>query len=224
MPTSQKRQQDCRTPKKSRYDLECAARFGNFFLGGRAECVRVNGDLGGQLAIAENFYAIAAAANEPVRAQQLRRYRFAGRKNVQFFQVQDRVFDAERVVKAALGHAAMQRHLAAFESAAARIAAAGFLSLVAGTGSLAELGAHAAADAHLAMTRADRRTQIREARESERARSGFAIRFAAVAGFLGRLAAFGKFFRHFPYSTTSTRWRTLWIMPRTDGVSSRSTT
>src|SRR6266851_5671498 len=207
-----------------RYDLECAACFGDLFLAGRAEGMRVNGDLGGQLAIAENFYAIAAAANESVRAQQFRRNGFAGRKNVQFFQVQDRIFDAERVVKAALGHAAMQRHLAAFKSAAARIAAAGFLSLIAGTGSLAELGAHAAADAHLAMTRADGRTQIRETRESECARSGFARRFAPAAAFLGRFAAFGNFFRHFPYSTTSTRWRTLWIMPRTDGVSSRSTT
>src|SRR6266851_3409074 len=98
------------------------------------------------------------------------------------------------------------------------------LSLVAGTGSFAQLGAHAAADAHLAMTRADRWMKIRETRESECARSGFARRFAAAAAFLGRLAAFGNFFRHFPYSTTSTRWRTLWIMPRTDGVSSRSTT
>src|SRR5260370_29117353 len=132
----QKRQQDCRTPKTSRYDLERAACFGDLFLGGRAEGMRVNGDLGGQLAIAENFYAIAAAANESLRAQQLRRYRLAGRKNVQFRNVQNRLFDAERVVKAALGHAAMQRHLSAFKSAAARIAAAGFFSLIAATGSL----------------------------------------------------------------------------------------
>src|SRR6266481_8543740 len=151
-----------------RYQLERATRCGDLFLGGGAEGMRVNRDLGGQLAIAENLYAIAAAANESVRTQQLRRNGFARRKNVQFFQVQDRIFDAERVVKAALGHAAMQRHLAAFKSAAARIAAAGFLSLVAGTGSLAELGAHAAANAHLAMTRANGRTQIRETRESER--------------------------------------------------------
>src|SRR5258708_29275753 len=139
MLTPQKRQQDCRTPKTSRYDLERAACFGDLFLGGRAEGMRVNGDLGGQLAIAENFYAIAAAANEPVRAQQLWRYRFAGRKDVQFRKVQNRILDAERVVEAALRHAAMQRHLAAFKSAPALIAAAGFFSLFARTGSFAQL-------------------------------------------------------------------------------------
>src|SRR6266436_1333625 len=198
MLTPQKRQQDCRTPKTSRYDLKRAPCFGNFFLGGRAEGMRVNGPLGRELAIAENLYAIVAATNEPVCPQQLRRNRFAGRKDVQFRKVQNRILDAERVVKAALGHAAMQRHLAAFKSAAARIAAAGFLSLVAGTGSFAQLGAHAAADAHLAMARADRWTKIRETRKSERARSGLTGRFAAAAGFSGRLAALGNFFHHFP--------------------------
>src|SRR5258707_12880335 len=152
MLTPQKRQQDCRSPKTSRYDLKRAAFFGNFFLCGRAEGMRVNGKLCREFAIAKNLYAIAAAANEPVRAQQLWRYRFAGRKDVQFRKVQNRILDAERVVKAALGHAAMQRHLAAFKSAAARIAAAGFFSLVAGTGSIAPLGAHAPAVAHLAVT------------------------------------------------------------------------
>src|SRR5260370_5314914 len=186
MLTPQKRQQDSRTPKTSRYDLERAACFGDLFLGGRAEGMRVNGKVCRELAIAGNFYAIVAAANEPVRAQQLRRYRLAGRKNVQFCKVQNRIFDAERVVKAALGHAAMQRHLAVFKSAAARIAAAGFLSLVAGTGSFAQLGAHAATDAHLAMTRADRWTKIRETRKSEHARSGLPGRFAAGAWFSGR--------------------------------------
>src|SRR6202045_4330312 len=194
----QKRQRDCRTPTKSSYNLERAAGFRDLFLGGRAERMRMNRNLCGQLAIAQNLYAIAAAANESVRAQQLRRYGFAGRKNVQFVQVQDGILDAEQVMKAALGHAAMQRHLAAFKSAAARIAATGLLSFVTGTGSLAELRAYAAAHAHLAVTRTDRRTKIREARESERARSRFAGRFAAAAGFLGRLAAFGNFFRHFP--------------------------
>src|SRR6266481_4227288 len=133
-----------------------------------------------------------------MRTQQLRRYRFARRKNVQFFQVQNRILDAERVVEAALRHAAMQRHLAAFKSAAARIAAAGFLSLVAGTGSFAQLGAHAAADTHFAVAGADRWTKIRETRESESARGGLAGRFAAAAGFSGRLAALGSSFRHFP--------------------------
>src|SRR5260370_16047142 len=92
----------------------------------------------------------------------------------------------------------MQRHLAAFKSTAARIAAPRFLPFIAGAGGFAELRAHAAAHAHLAVTRAGGRTKIRETRESERARSGLAGRFAAAAGFSGRLAAFGNFFRHFP--------------------------
>src|SRR5258708_3554076 len=44
-----------------RYDLECATCLGDFLLGGRAECVRVNGDLCRELAIAQNLYALAAA-------------------------------------------------------------------------------------------------------------------------------------------------------------------
>src|SRR5260370_30260995 len=167
MLTPQKRQQDCRTPKTSRYDLKRAACFGNFFLCGRAEGMRVNGKLCREFAIAKKLDGIGAAANEPVRAQQLWRYRFAGRKDVQFRKVQNRILDAERVVKAALRHAAMQRHLAAFKSAPARIAAAGFLSLVAGTGSFAQLGAHAAADAPLAMTRADAPAKIGATPKSE---------------------------------------------------------
>src|SRR6202048_5352840 len=75
--TPQKRQQDCRTPKKSSYDLKRAACLRDFFLGGRAECVRVNRDFRRELAIAENLYAIAAAANESMGAQPLRGCGFA---------------------------------------------------------------------------------------------------------------------------------------------------
>src|SRR6266404_7836324 len=113
----------------------------------------------------------------------------------------------------------MQRHLAAFKSAAARIAAAGFLSLVAGSRSLTKLRPNTAANSYFAVPRTARWAQVRETRQSQRARSRFARWLATTAGFLTRFAALGNFFRHFPYSTTSTRWRTLWIMPRTDGVS-----
>src|SRR5580692_1659967 len=101
--------------------------------------MRVNRELGGQLVVAENLDAVGLAADEAMRAKQLGRYRFAGRKNVQFFQVQNGVGDAERIVKTALGHAAMQRHLAALKTPAARIAASGFLAFVAGASGLAEL-------------------------------------------------------------------------------------
>src|ERR1700681_5122032 len=45
----------CSASLPLRYDLECAARLGDLVLGGGAECMRVNGDLAGQLAVTENF-------------------------------------------------------------------------------------------------------------------------------------------------------------------------
>src|SRR3984893_12189401 len=57
-----------------RYHLERAARFGDLFLGGGAEGMRVNGDLAGQLAVTENFDTLGFAANKPMRAEQLRRH------------------------------------------------------------------------------------------------------------------------------------------------------
>src|SRR5580704_11564706 len=117
------------------YNLERAPCLGNLFLGRRAERMRVNSQLAGQFAIAKDFDRVGGAANETMSAEQFRRYRFAGWKNIQFFQVDDRVAHAKRIVKTALGHAAMQRHLAAFKATTARIATAGLLSLVAGAGS-----------------------------------------------------------------------------------------
>src|SRR5579859_6058932 len=143
--TSQKRQRDCRTPKTSRYNLERAARLGNLFLGRRAERMRVNRDLGGQLAVPEDLHPVVAAPHKSVGPQKLRGYRFSRRENIQLFQVQDRVFDPERIVKAALGHAAVQRHLPAFEAAAAGIAAPRFLPFIARARGLAQLRTHAPA-------------------------------------------------------------------------------
>src|SRR5579884_3195632 len=125
--------------------------------------MRVHSKLVFELDIAKNLDAAAVAADKTVSAEQIGRDGFAGGKRIELFDVDDGVFDGERVVKAALGHAAMQRHLAAFKAATTRIAAARLLSLVAGSGRFAELRAHAAADAHLAMARAARGPQIREA-------------------------------------------------------------
>src|SRR6266852_6440233 len=111
-----------------RYNLECAARLSDLFLGGGAECMGVNDELGLQLAIAQNLDGFRGAADEAVRAQQIRRHRLARGEHVEFLEVDDGIADAKRIVKAALRNAAMQRHLPAFETAAARIAAAGFLS------------------------------------------------------------------------------------------------
>ncbi len=62
----------------------------------------------------------------------------------------------KRVVKAALGNAPVQRHLAALKTGAARKSLARFLTLVAGSGGLAQLRADAPANAHLAVARAAR--------------------------------------------------------------------
>jgi hypothetical protein len=98
-----------------------------------------------------------------MRAEQIRSNGFARWKNVQFFQIYDRIRHAKRVMKTALWHATVQRHLAAFKSTPAGITAAGLLTLVTGTRSLSEFRAHAPADAHLAVPRALRRPQIRQA-------------------------------------------------------------
>src|SRR5271163_1860016 len=132
------------------YYLEGAARFGNLVLCRSAEGMRVNRELGLQFAVAQHLDRIRRAAHKTVRAEQLGGHCFPRRKNVQFFQIYDRVRHPEQIMKAALRHAAVQRHLAAFKSAPARIAAAGLLALVAGTGSLAKFRADTASDAHLA--------------------------------------------------------------------------
>src|SRR5271170_6535878 len=148
-----------REPPKLGDDLKRAARRGDFVFGGLAEGVRVNGELHRQLAVAENLDGILGATDEAVGAQEFRSDRFAFGKHIQFLEVDDRILDAERAVKAALGHAAVQRHLSAFKTPAARIATAGLLALVAGAGGLAELGTHAAADANFFLARAHGRLQ-----------------------------------------------------------------
>src|SRR6266850_4385176 len=168
------------------YNLERAARLGNLFLGRRAEGMRVNGQLAGQLAVAEDLNGIRRAAYKAVGAKQFWSDRLAGWKNVQFFQVHDRVRHAKRIVKTALGHAAVQWHLPAFKPTAARITAPGFLPLVAGAGGLAKFGADAAAHAHLFLARAHRRVQIRQGEGTAplgcRSRRFVLATFAAPAG------------------------------------------
>src|SRR5713101_8420966 len=145
-----------------RYNLERTTRLGNLFFCRRAERLRVYRQLGRQLAIAENLDRVRGAAHKTVRAEQLGSNRLAGRKNVQFRKVHNRVRHAKRIMKAALRHPPVQRHLSAFKAAAARIAAARLLSLVAGARGLAELRSHAAANANFLLARARGRLQIRE--------------------------------------------------------------
>src|SRR6266481_4053294 len=145
-----------------RHNLERTARLGNLFFCRRAERLCVNRQLGRQLAVPENLDRIRGATHKTVRAEQLRSHRFPGRKSIQFRQVHDRVRHSERIMKPALGHAPVQRHLPAFKAAAARISAARLLPLVAGTGRLPQLRAHATAHAYFALARARGRLQIRK--------------------------------------------------------------
>src|SRR6266481_2730728 len=153
-----------------RYDLERTTRFGNLFLGRRAERLRMNRQRGGQLAIAEDLDRVSGAAHKTMRAEQLRRNRLARWENVQFRKVHNRVRHAKRIMKAALRHAPVQRHLSAFKAAAARIAAARLLSLVAGARCFAELRTHAAADANFLLARARGRLQVRKREGAARLR------------------------------------------------------
>src|SRR4029077_17733834 len=144
------------------YNLERTTGLGNLFFRRGTESLRVNCQPGRQFAVAENLDGIRGAAHKTVRAEQLGSNRFAGRKNVQFRQVHDRVGHAKGIAKDALRHAPVQRHLPALKPAAARIAAARLLSLVAGARGFAELGAHAPADANLLLARTRGRLQIRK--------------------------------------------------------------
>src|SRR5215831_263061 len=98
-----------------------------------------------------------------MRTEQVRRNGFACWKRVELFHVDHRKGRSKRIVESALRNAAMQRHLAAFKTAAARIAAARLLPLVTGAGSFAELRTHAAANAYLSPAGAARGSKIRKA-------------------------------------------------------------
>src|ERR1700730_3904195 len=81
------------------HNLERSARCTDLFLRRRAKGVRVNGELGGQFTVAEDLDAVGLAANEAMCAEQIWRYRFACWKDVELFQVKDRVGDAERIME-----------------------------------------------------------------------------------------------------------------------------
>src|SRR5260370_30638355 len=82
------------------YNFERTTRLGNLFLRRRAERLRVNRQLGRQLAIAENLDGVRSAAHKSMRAQQLWRHRLAGCKNVPFRDVHNRLRSANRVRQA----------------------------------------------------------------------------------------------------------------------------
>src|SRR5262249_48895918 len=104
-----------------------------------------------------------ASADEPVLAQQFRRHDGA---RIEFrreeIEVHHFVFDAKVIVKSSLRHAAMERHLAAFESALELESRSRFRALVSAAGCLAMARTLASADPLLRVLGALRRFQIRQ--------------------------------------------------------------
>ncbi len=83
----------------------------------------------------------------PFSLQCLRADIRSGLEDRQAFQVHDRIFLTEDIVKAPLGKAPVQRHLAAFKAGTDRGSGAGLLPFVAARRGLAVAGADAAPDA-----------------------------------------------------------------------------
>src|SRR6266404_280254 len=163
------------SPEKLSQNLERAASLGNFILGGGAECVSMNSELVLEIAIAQNLYLLRGT-NKSVRAKQIRRDCLSCRKSVQVLQIDDGKRFSKRAAKAALWNATVQRHLTAFKSATARIAAARLLAFVAGAGGSAKLRADTTADAYFAFARAARRAKRFKI---ERVAAFFVCRFPA---------------------------------------------
>ncbi len=142
-------------------DDRLAARLLDLRLRGLREGVRRDGDRLGQLAIAEDLDAVAAALEEAVVTQRLLVDLGAGAKGLELADVDLRDELGERVVEPALGHTTLDRGLAAFE-VRLEAARAGVLPLLATTGGLAEAGAHAATATNLLLRRPDGLREVAE--------------------------------------------------------------
>src|SRR5882672_2125685 len=171
-----------------------------------AELVRAHGERGFQFAVTQNLDSGARFANQAAGNQQFGRHRLSRRKCVERFHVHHGILETGRIVEAALRDSPTQRHLAALKPRTPRVALARFLSFVAFAGRPAELRAHPAAHAHLAMPRSPCRLQIGKIHSHRFLNFLFCLSF------------------NFTYSSTTTRCRTFRIIPRMAGVSSRSTT
>src|SRR5437588_1025393 len=179
------------------------------------ELRRVHGQLLGQLAVAENFDPVVLALDQAGLAQ---RRLVDGGAVVETLEVRDvhhGVVFLENVREAALRQAAVQRHLAAFESAHARESGARLLPLLAAAGGLAVARTRTAAHALLGVTRAFFWFEVAE------------FHVVLVGCWLlavGRCSLATGNRQRATHSTTSTRCGIFLIMPRTCGVSRRSAT
>src|SRR4029079_4857320 len=119
-----------------------------------AELVRAHRERLADVAAREHL-DVLRLADEAVLVQELRRDLGAGVEAIRDrVEIDDRVLDAKQVVKAALRHAAVERHLAAFETALVLEARSRLCALVPAAGRLAVAGALAAPDPLLCVRRA----------------------------------------------------------------------
>ena len=114
-------------------------------LGGCREGGSLDSDLLGDLAVAENLVTVLALGEDALGEERLGGDGLAVLKGVQRAEVDDLQGLGKDVVEAALGDAAGQRHLAAFEADADLAAGTGLLALVAAAAGLAVAAAGATA-------------------------------------------------------------------------------
>src|SRR5215468_8543861 len=176
--------------------------------------MRLDGDGGGQLAVAEDLHP-ARGRDHAGLAQDLGIHRGLAERG-QPVQVHDAVFLAENIGKPALRQAAVQGHLATLESAHHARTAARTLALVPARRSLAHAGAHAPAHALFVLRGLARRSNVRKIHKSAFANS--------LPLFLPAVPARRESRKAESYCTISTRCGTFATMPRIAGVSGRSIT
>src|SRR5256712_10956705 len=147
----------------SRDRLRGAARGLDLFRRFSAELMRTNGQRLADLTPRQHLHRPLRTVHQPVLAQQLRRDDSAG-VELRSYRVEahDDVFDAERIVEAALRYASVQRHLAAFEPAFELEPRSRFRALVTAPGRLPVSRSLAAANSFLRVRRAVGRPQIVE--------------------------------------------------------------
>src|SRR5258708_19166852 len=121
---------------------------------GLGELRRVNGQLSGERAMAEDLDAIDLPFHQTNLAKARLVDRGAVVETLQVGEVHDRVFLLEDVGEATLRQAPMQRHLTAFETEHARVTGARLLPLLAAAGRLAVTRPRTSADALLGVARA----------------------------------------------------------------------
>ena len=160
-----------------------------------------DGQLLGQLAVAEDLEPLDATTDELRRAKRRLVHVGAGVEEVEIADVDVGRRDGKRVAEAALGQAALHRGLPALEVQLVDVALrARLLTLLATTGGLSETGADATPHAELLGVRAVRRLELGE--DVGHGDNAF-FAFGAAAAVV---------------SSTVTRWRTFLTMPRNDGV------